>query len=547
MLNRAELDNRLFDGFAVASRRRYVYLCNMETGISRWSRNAVEDFGLPGEYMEDAGLVWAQHIHPEDREMYLKDIEAVFSGKKDRHDMDYRACNKDGEYVICTCRGSVIRGQGEEPDLFIGAIENHGIMDNVDAITNLYNIYEFGEHISKLDRVQQSVTILVVSINNFSEINATYGYAFGNKVLREFGYRIRSEIKKGDTLFRMDGVRFACCVMNGTEDEVKELYSKIREQGKHYIYVDGIQIAVTVSGGAVEFSQEYDEISVQTSARYALEQSKRKFHGELVFFEKDLLRDNRKNLEIMNAIRSSIVNQCEGFYLCYQPIVDAQEEKVIGAEALLRWKKEPFGEVPPGIFIPWLENDPSFWELGIWILKKALKETMPIIEANPNFVVNVNLAYPQLANIEFKNMIKNVLEETGFPTKNLCLELTERCRHLEEKYLCDMICYLKKQGIKVAIDDFGTGFASLELLTKIPVDTVKIDRGFIFNIQKNIASQAIVKAVTECAKEMRIKVCMEGLEERDMIDFVKKYPVHSYQGYYFSKPIIMERFLIDCL
>ncbi len=548
MLDRTELDSRLFDGFAIASRRRYVYLCNMETGISRWSRNAVEDFGLPGEYMEDAGLVWAQHIHPEDREAYLKDIEAVFAGKKSRHDMDYRACNKDGEYVICTCRGNVLKGQGQEPDLFIGSIENHGIMDNVDAITNLYNIYEFAEYISRIDRSEESITILMVSINNFSEINDTYGYAFGNKVLREFGYRVRSVInKKKDMLFRMDGVRFACCLRGRNEEEVKEVYQKIQEQGKYYIYVDGIQIAVTVSGGAVNFSYEYDEISIQTSARYALDQSKHNYHGELVFFEKDLLRDNRKNLEIMNAIRSSIVNNCEGFYLCYQPIVDAKEEKVIGAEALLRWKMEPFGEVPPGIFIPWLENDPSFWELGIWILKRALKETQFIIEKNPEFIVNVNLAYPQLANNAFTDMIKNVLAETGFPAKNLCLELTERCRHLEQNYLCKVIYFLKKQGIKVAIDDFGTGFASLELLTKIPVDTLKIDRGFIFNIQRNFASQAIVKAVTECAKEMKIKVCMEGLEERDMIDFVKKYPVHSYQGYYFSKPIIMERFVADCL
>lgn len=547
MLNRTELESRLFDGFAMASRRRYVYLCNMETGVSRWSRNAVEDFGLPGEFMEDAGMIWAQHIHPEDRETYLKDIDAVFSGKKSYHDMDYRACNKDGEYVICTCRGNVLRGQGEEPDLFIGSIENHGIMDNVDAITNLYNIYEFGEYISKLDRTHQSVTILMVSINNFSEINDTYGYAFGNKVLREFGYRIRSVIKKEDTLFRMDGVRFACCLVGSDEEEVREFYRRIQEQGKHFIFVDGIQIAVTVSGGVVDYNYEYGEFSVQTSARYALEQSKRKYHGELVFFEKDLLRDNRKNLEIMNAIRNSIVNQCDGFYLCYQPIVDAKEEKVIGAEALLRWKSEAFGEVPPGIFLPWLENDPSFWELGVWILKSALKETQPIIERNPKFIINVNLAYPQLANTEFTNMIKNVLDETGFPAKNLCLELTERCRHLEPDYLLNVILFLKKQGIKVAIDDFGTGFASLDLLAKIPVDTLKIDRGFIFNIQKNFASQAIVKAVTECAKEMKIKVCMEGLEEREMIDFVKKYSVHSYQGYYFSKPIIMEQFMTDCL
>ena len=160
-LDKSELDSRLFDGFADSSRRRYVYLCNMQTGVSRWSKNIVEDFGLPGEYFLDAMNVWGEHIHPDDREAYYKDLQEVFSGKKEQHELDYRARNKDGEYVMCTCRGHLIKGVNGEADLFMGAIENHGIMDNVDATTNLYNIYEFWKYLQRQKNEKESVTVLL--------------------------------------------------------------------------------------------------------------------------------------------------------------------------------------------------------------------------------------------------------------------------------------------------------------------------------------------------------------------------------------------------
>lgn len=543
MINKSELDSRLFEGFADTSKRRYVYFCNMETDVSRWSQNAVEDFGLPDEYMLNAGLIWAEHVHPDDREMYLKDIEAVFQGKKEVHEMDYRAMNKDGEYVICTCRGHVVKGSDGAPDLFVGTIENHGIMDNVDAVTHLYNIYEFEQFLKKYKDGDRQLTVLMLGIDKFSQINDTYGYTFGDKVLRAFGQKIREIIKDKGTLFRMDGVRFACCFNDVSEEEIRAIYKEMQYQVRHRIYVDDIRIAVSISGGVVFCDKNYNESTVLTSARYAMAQSKHKQHGELVVFDNSLQQNNSKNLELMTVIRQCAMNRSEGFYLCYQPIVNAAEEKVIGAEALLRWNKEPYGEVPPGIFIPWLENDPCFWDLGNWILKKAMQEGLKIVQKHPDFVLNVNVAYPQLSHVGFDEKVKSILEETGFPAQNLCLELTERCRQLERDFLQNIIDCLKSFGIKIAIDDFGTGFSSLNLLSELPVDTLKIDRGFVYDIQTNAANQAIVKAVTGCASDLNVNVCLEGLEDRQMIDFVKRYDVYSYQGYHFSRPITMEQFI----
>lgn len=542
-LDKSELDNRLFDGIVATLDRSYLYVSNLKTGISRWDKNAVEYFGMPGEYMENAGDIWAEHIHPDDREAYIQDIDEVFSGQKSCHIMDYRARNSEGNYVMCTCRGVVLRDEDGEADLFMGTIVNHSITDNVDAVTNLYNIYGFRQYFRYLQDKKLQGNILLVGINNFSEINDIYGYQVGDQVLRIFGTKLAAVVSEYGPVYRMDGVRFCCCLPEESKETITKLYENIKHMAVHDIFLKEKRISVTVSAGVTSLNSQQDESSVITCARYSLEQSKHEKHGELVFFDDALLADNRKNLELVGALRDSIMNDFSGFYLCYQPVVGADSEKLVGAEALLRWHKEPFGEVPPGVFIPWLENDPSFFDLGNWILERALTEGKVLLKKYPEFVLNVNVAYPQLARIRFRRSVQEILEKTGFPPENLCLELTERCRQLEISYLQREISFLKSLGIKIAMDDFGTGFSSLNLLKDLPIDTLKIDRSFVSDIQGNVANQEIVYAITNCAANLNIHVCMEGVEDRNMIDYMNRYSPYSYQGYYYSRPIQMGNFL----
>lgn len=543
-LDRTELESRIFEGFAETSKRRYIYVCNMETGVSRWSRNAVEHFGLPGEYFENAGEIWGNCIHPADREMYFQDIEAVFSGKKERHELDYRAKNIEGDYVTCTCRGLILKGKDGEADLFVGTIVNHGIVENIDATTNLYNIYEFWNNIHAVSESGEYCRVLMIGINNFSDINAIYGYSYGDKVLRGLSDILLELVRGFGKVYRMDGVRFACVLPECSNRELEDFYGRVQYAARHSLFVDDVRISISVSGGVVDFHGEYDEYLVQTNAKHALGQSKQEKNGELCYFDNKLLANNRRNLEVLNALRKSIANQCEGYYLCFQPIISANAgEELVGAEALLRWNLEPFGEVPPGMFIPWLENDPSFYELGNWIIREAIVKGKKLLKDYPDFVLNVNIAYTQLSHIGFVDSVKAILEETGYPAGNLCLELTERCRQLEKEYLRKEIDELKAVGIKIAMDDFGTGFSSLNLLSELPVNTIKIDRGFIVDIQTNETNQAIVEAITNCARKLNVHVCCEGLETKEMIEFIRQYPIYSIQGYYYSKPIRIEPFM----
>ncbi len=541
ILDISGLDSQVFSAITDTSDRNYVYMCNMQTNVSRWSKNAVDYFGLPGEYMYDAGSIWEQHVHPDDIAVYREQIDDIFSGRSQKHHFEYRAKNKTGEYVTCTCIGRVLKGEGSRPDLFAGTIENHGIMDNIDATTNLYNIYELSNKILFGIQCRKNICLLMVGVNHFSDINDIYGYDTGNVILKTIAADFLDAVHYQGSVYRMDGVRFAFYFENKNKEWITEFYDELKQNIKKQQILKEKPIAITFSAGAVILDDNAGIHSVLTGLSYAFSLSKHDRHGELVFFDTDTMDHGRRNLELLENLRHSVLNGCKGFYLNYQPIVSVEDETIIGMEALLRWKNDRFGEVPPGVFIRWLENDACFYELGNWILERALTEGKPIIGKWKDFVINVNIAYPQMERVGFIEALSSILEKVEFPPENLCIELTERCRTLEQNFLTQQIKQIKDMGIKVALDDFGTGFSSLDVLSYLPVDTLKIDRGFVAGISEKIANQVIVRSVAQCANELGVKVCVEGIEDRELADFLKPYGPGSYQGYYFSRPISIEK------
>lgn len=544
-LDKTGLTDRLFDAIAVTSVNKYIYLCNMSTGISRWCKNAVDYFGLPGEYFENAGLIWGEHVHPDDRAVYLQDINEVFSGKKQRHEMEYRAINKDGNYVVCTCSGIVLKGENGEPDLFAGTLINHGIIDNVDPVTSLYNVYEFLNRIKQLqeEKEQEPISVLLIGIILFQDINYAYGYAFGNKVLRTYGEQLKELVRGHGRVFRMDDARFSMILNTTDPEEIKYIYKQAVALGGK-LMVENTQLSLSICGGAYILpNSSVSEYIVQSSMTYALERSKYDRHGELVFFDGELDNSSLQNLELLNQLRQSVTDGCKGFYLCYQPLINAGTGKMVGMEALVRWRSETLGEVSPGRFIPMLENEPCFYDLSNWILEQSLRDISRIIPYHTEFFVNVNISYVQLQRHTFREDVLSRLQKTGVPAKNLKLELTERCRNLNMEFLREELSFFRSHDIRIVLDDFGTGAASLNLVAELPLDGMKIDQGFILRILGKPANSVIVESTVGCANKLGVEVCLEGVENEQIRQFVSKYPVELHQGFHYAKPMVIERML----
>ena len=516
----------------------------MKEDYSRWSQSAVDFFALPGIYMEHAGEIWEEHIHPEDRKVYHQSIEAIFAGKDGKHDMQYRAKARDGTYAVCTCRGIVIRDEHGEPEYFGGAIKNHGLMSYIDAVTGLRSLYGFFDDLEMIFRKREPHSALLVGISNFSNINDIYGYTFGNRVLQRLNMLLKDKFANKGALYRMDGTKFTIISHDLSPEQLADLYRELKKEVSHDFYVNNEHVSISLNAGIVKIdSFDISKETVYSCLRYVYYESKNRRLGEPVIFVDELSDDNRMLIEKLNVIRNSVSENCKGFYLCYQPIMDADTEKLKGMEALIRWKNDLYGTIPPIQFIPVLEQDPLFPELGKWILQQAMEDGKLMLQKYPDFIMNVNLSYAQLEQADFVDTVLNLLDQTGFPPENFCLEITERCRLLDITLLKKMFTTFREHGIRIALDDFGTGFSSLGILRELPVDTVKIDREYVKNVEKSASDQNTVKFISNLADAFSAEVCVEGVETAQMRDFLKKYGVNSLQGYFYSKPIPMEQFV----
>ncbi len=542
-LDKTGLQDRTFEVSSITNQRSYSFLCNRNTHVIRVSANAVEYFGLPGEYMLEASDMWNNHVHPDDCDSFRRSCTALWSGKRDWADLEFRAKNKAGEYVLCTGRIILLHGENGEPDLFTGTIVNHGIHDNIDPITNLHTGQDFVLKLRKLLEEDRPFTVLKISINVFNHINILYGYEYGDEVLAKFGEALRRVAFRRGHVYRLDGAKFAMILygLNG-EEEVLAVYERIQDIAKHRLEIKDIMTPITICGSAMMIHHYTgNDITIKSSLSYALNQSKHKNHGELVFFRKDR-EQNAGELDLLSAIHRSILEGCKGFYLRYQPLVDARTEKIVGAEALIRWCAKPYGDVAPGRFIPWLEMDPAFYELGNWVIRTALRDIKKIKEMYPDFILNVNIAASQLERQEFRAEVIRMVREAEFPPQDFFMELTERCRDLNYDFLRGEMDFFHRYGIKISVDDFGTGSSSLMLLKELPIDELKIDMSFIRDIESNKVDQTLVKYIVLAARDMNLKTCLEGVETEGISKYLKQHDPTYYQGYFYSMPVRVEDF-----
>ena len=331
---------QMFRAFSIAAEGTYAYVCDIRYDVSIWSERAVEEFGLPSACMTDAGTIWEGHIHEEDRPAYHRSIESIISGDLTGHDMQYRARNRAGEYEVCTCRGAVIEDEDGVPEYFCGVIRNHGTFNQIDPLVGLHNQYGFFDDLATIVMGHEKATVCILGLARFMDINGIYGYLAGDKILQKFGRLLEETIKEKGTAYRLEGTKFAIITDRMGADGLKEAYAGIRRTMREGIMIDGRMVSLDTSAGLLTIDDfEGDVQTVHTCLSYAYSESKNERHGDLVELFSGLTDENKKSIERLQAIRSAILQDHQGFCLFYQPIVDAETEHVAGAEALIRWRE----------------------------------------------------------------------------------------------------------------------------------------------------------------------------------------------------------------
>lgn len=537
-----ELSTKILDVINHVSDGQFVFVHDMRTGVSTWSQEAVDYFGLPSMTLQNTEKVLGVLVHPDDYPKWVQELNDIFTLRKDIFFYTYQIRNKSGEYVYCTQKGKTVLDKMGRPAIFTGSFTIHKNEIEYDSVTDLPKQHEYLEEIKRFKDDKKECLSMIIEIKKFHSINTLYGYEFGNKTLYELARFMKGLLGSAGKLYRLEGAIFAFVIWNSDLNYVKELFHEIRE-GCSAFQMDGFALNLELAGGALY--TENSAVSAQTilSCLFsALEQSKEEEHYNLVVFDDEKHKDNYRLLELLDTVKVSIRNSCEGFYLCYQPFVSTLTGKIIGAEALVRWRNPVFGAVSPGRFVPYLESHPCFYDLSLWVLRQAVMDSKKILEKVPSFFINVNMSYSQLERESFKADVIRVLDEVGYPKDHLQLELTERCRNLDMDYLREQLSFFRSHGIKIALDDFGTGSSTISLLCDLPINCVKIDQTFILHILDKSNNPVIVDSTVQCAKRLGLNVCLEGVENQEIKDFIGQYSANYHQGYFYSKPVELDAF-----
>ncbi len=543
-LNLTGLTDRLFDAMCLSSERYYPYMQNMETGVTRLSPAMVEFFGLEGEFIADFESAWISRVHPEDRKAYQDDLLAAIQGKKRYHYFVYRVLDKNGQYVKVTCRGGLYHGRDGEPDIFSGYIVNHGAPDTVDAMTGLQNYDMFYDRIQEMIDTGKKAIILRIEINNLLRTRMIYGSDTEITLNKQIADLFLKEVQGKGTLYSSNGDHFGL-ILPGTEKSLSEaLYARLSAACSAGVQAGGETIPVSLSAGALVLPDKRMKTKneVRSALIFAMDASKFERHNQLVFFlprEEEL---NEDELGLLQSIHRDFATERKQFSLRFQPIIDLQSGALSGAEALLRWQSEKYGEIAPGRFISFLENDPGYGALGYTILREAVRWAADFRSSQPDFRISVNITALQLYEADFVDRVLSVLNEFDFPPDHLVLELTERCKEMNFDELAAQVSRLRENRIRVALDDMGTGFSTINLVLHLPVDEMKLDYGFTRELSDHPNDIRYAEMLCGYAERGQTDICFEGVESEDTLTLLRGFGRVLVQGYYFDKPMMPEDF-----
>ncbi|CCD88404.1 putative signaling protein containing CHASE2/PAS/GGDEF/EAL domains [Bradyrhizobium sp. ORS 285] len=410
--------------------------------------------------------------------------------------------------------------------------------DTLTALINRNTLQtELAAMIETADGAADQVVLLVIGLDAFQHINDMLGHSFGDSVLRAAAERLRAEIGRMGRVARLSGDEFAvaipCSAIGGTVAELAEHLARLFDAP---LDAAGRQQRVKVSLGVAvhpEGGQTADELL--SNAHLALCRAKTDVRGSHVIFESAIRQQLEQRLTLEAELALAVERR--EFELFYQPQVDLLSGRVIGAEALIRWRHPTRGLVPPGDFIPVVNTSPLSEAVATWVMATACRQAREWQLAGQEIRVGVNLSPSQFQSGDLAAFVSKLLTVTGLSPGLLELEVTEDILLHDEPGVLQTFNRLQALGVSLVFDDFGTGYASLSYLKKFPLDGLKIDRSFVRDVLTQTDDAAIVGSTVSLSKQLGLSVIAEGIENQATADFLLRLGCEQGQGYHFGKPM----------
>jgi diguanylate cyclase (GGDEF)-like protein/PAS domain S-box-containing protein len=464
---------------------------------------------------------------------------------------------KNGELYLEWLTVSAVRDSRGETTHYVGvfsditkAKESQEKLDHLahhDPLTALPNRLLFHDRLQhalqRASRDGEQLALLFIDLDRFKNVNDTLGHHIGDELLKQVAKALQERLREGDTLARLGGDEFIVLLEDIDNQYGASLVAeKLVQMFEQPFMVAGHELFVTCSVGISLFPDDATDLNMLIrNADVAMYQAKARGRNGYSFYAPSMTGEGVERLRLETFLRRSI--EKDEIFLNYQPQVEIDTGRLIGAEALVRWNHPELGLIPPIRFIPLAEDTGFINQLGKWVLYEACRQMVRWQEAGLHVPkIAVNLSAKQFERGSIVNMVADILRETGLEPQRLQLEVTESVI-MNTGDAMVFINDLHSIGVGLAIDDFGTGYSSLAYLKQLPVQTLKIDRSFIKDISTDANDEAIAIAIIQLGKSMNLSVIAEGVETEEQAAFLLRHGCYQAQGYFYSRPLAADDML----
>lgn len=420
-------------------------------------------------------------------------------------------------------------------------------LTNFDPLTGLPNRSCFRTYVDKthLDGAasDQTFAVLVFDLDNFKYINDTLSHRVGDGLLMSVAKRLATfEIADGSAA-RLGGDEFVLAISYQNEAELVRQTSLIQANMAKPHIIDGSELIVTVSTGiALSPGDGTTCDALIQNAEMAMHRAKEGGRNNFRFFAKDMHSQTKRLLTLETGLHTAL--ERNQFWLCYQPQFDSRSERIVGVEALIRWRHPELGAVPPSEFIPLAERNGQIIPIGTWVLENAIRQAKAWNDAGLGpLKISVNLSFVQFRQLDLPDSVACILSKTGLPPELLELELTETATMDDPEAAIAMTRKLSAIGVTLSIDDFGTGYSSFSYLKKLSIHRLKIDQSFVRDLGQDADDHAIVRSIINLGHNLGLTTIAEGVETAEQFDFLISEGCDGFQGYYFSRPLTSDEML----
>ncbi len=529
---------------------------NAGAGDVRYSDGFALLFGLPPGASFSGYNQFLKALHPDDRAATEATVQQAMTSE-DNFDIECRVIWPDQSVHWLAVKGQATRAPSGRAERVVGVAtdittrklgeQRIAFLAHHDALTGLPN------RVLLHDRIRQAialshrnatrVAVLFMDLDHFKHINDSLGHHLGDQLLQMAAVRIQGCLRELDTVSRLGGDEFVIVIpeiADGSEgSDLSSVAVKLLESLASNFRLQGHDLHISASIGISIYPNDGENAeTLMRNADTAMYHAKESGRSQYQFFTGEMNVAARQRLSLQTLLRRSL--QTDDFSLHYQPLFSAANSRLLGFEALLRWRNPEGATVRPAEFISVAEDSGLIIPIGEWVMREACRTAARWQKSGYALKMSVNVSAVQLRRSTFIDTVKSALAESGADPLQLEIEITERVIVGGHAHSISALRQIDALGIQIAIDDFGTGYSGLSYLKQFPIDTVKIDQSFIRDLTVDADDEAIVRAIIAMSKSLKLNIVAEGVEHVEQLSLLSQLGCDMVQGYYFSRPLPIE-------